>query len=150
MSLNQFGGNVGIGTPRPQAVLDVNGGLIVDLGRFGGGQLRIANDPEDNKIYLEGFSRDGNGHASEMLITGRFAEPLPLFSVRANTTLFSGDIQTNGDIRLTNADCAEEFDVCESEQIEPGTVMVLGEEGKLRPSQTAYDKRVAGVISGRR
>jgi hypothetical protein len=30
----------------------------------------------------------------------------------------------------------------------PGTVMVLDEEGALEPSQRAYDKRVAGVISG--
>ena len=35
-----------------------------------------------------------------------------------------------------------------TEQIEPGTVMVLDEEGALEPSQRAYDKRIAGVISG--
>lgn len=205
---------VGIGTTNPQATLDVKGGLIIDLSPGGGGQLHIANDPNDNRIYLEGFSNDGigtasailitgrfvqplplfsvladtteikgriivfdlspvgggkliignnpndnkiflegfssdgNGHASEMLITGRFAEPLPLFSVVANTSRFFGDIETTGDIRLTNADCAEEFDICDTEQVEPGTVMVLGEDGRLQPSQSAYDKRVAGVISG--
>jgi hypothetical protein len=62
--------------------------------------------------------------------------------------LFEGDMEVTDDIRLTNADCAEEFDICETEQIEPGTVMVLGEEGVLYPSQQAYDKRVAGVVSG--
>jgi hypothetical protein len=61
---------------------------------------------------------------------------------------FEGDVEVTGDIRLTNADCAEDFDICETEQIEPGTVMVLGEEGKLEKSQKAYDKRVAGVVSG--
>jgi len=61
---------------------------------------------------------------------------------------FEGDVEVTGDIRLANADCAEDFDVTESEQIDPGTVMVLGEEGKLEQSQRAYDKRVAGVISG--
>ena len=60
----------------------------------------------------------------------------------------NGNIVTNGDIRLTNADCAEDFDICETEQIEPGTVMVLGKDGKLQQSQNAYDKRVAGVVSG--
>jgi hypothetical protein len=49
---------------------------------------------------------------------------------------------------LANADCAEDFDVADPTLIEPGTVMVLGEEGKLKQSQTAYDKKVAGVISG--
>jgi hypothetical protein len=61
---------------------------------------------------------------------------------------FEGDVEVTGDIRLTNADCAEDFDICETEQIESGTVMVLGEEGVLYPSQRPYDKRVAGVISG--
>jgi hypothetical protein len=62
--------------------------------------------------------------------------------------VFQGNVEVTGDIRLLNADCAEDFDICESEQIEPGTVMVLGEEGVLYPSQQAYDKRVAGVVSG--
>jgi hypothetical protein len=62
--------------------------------------------------------------------------------------LFEGDVEVTGDIRLTNADCAEDFDICDTEQIEPGMVMVLGEDGKLTPSEKAYDKRVAGVVSG--
>jgi len=53
-----------------------------------------------------------------------------------------------GKVEFSNADCAEEFDICETEQTEPGMVMVLGEEGKLEQSQKAYDKRVAGVVSG--
>ena len=61
---------------------------------------------------------------------------------------FEGDVEVTGDIRLLNADCAEDFDICETEQIEPGTVMVLGEDGRLQQSQNAYDKRVAGVVSG--
>ena len=61
---------------------------------------------------------------------------------------FEGDVEVTGDIRLVNADCAEDFDVSGTEEIEPGTVMVLDQEGALEPSQRAYDKRVAGVISG--
>jgi hypothetical protein len=59
-----------------------------------------------------------------------------------------GNLEVRGDIRLMNADCAEDFDISDAEPIEPGTVMVLGNEGMLKPSQHAYDKRVAGVISG--
>jgi hypothetical protein len=62
--------------------------------------------------------------------------------------VFQGDVEVTGDIRLTNADCAEDFDVCGAELIEPGTVMVVGEEGTLHQSHQAYDKRVAGVVSG--
>lgn len=142
-------GFVGINTTDPQANLHVKGHIInFDLSPVGGGQLMIRNNPNDNKIYIEGFSSDGQGHASEMLITGRFAEPLPVFAVLANTSRFIGDIETTGDIRLANADCAEDFDICDGERVDPGTVMVLGDGGKLQCSQTAYDKRVAGVISG--
>jgi hypothetical protein len=61
---------------------------------------------------------------------------------------FEGDVEVTGDIRLANADCAEDFDVSGVDKVEPGTVMVLGNEGALSESQCAYDKRVAGVISG--
>lgn len=51
-----------------------------------------------------------------------------------------------GDLILANADCAEDFDLAES--CEPGTVMVLTDEGAVQASENAYDRRVAGVISG--
>lgn len=60
----------------------------------------------------------------------------------------NGNVRVNGDIMMANADCAEDFDVADAELVEAGTVMVLGAEGKLQQSQSAYDKRVAGVISG--
>jgi len=62
--------------------------------------------------------------------------------------LFKGDVEVTGDIRLTNADCAEDFDVSDAGLIAPGTVMVLGDADTLTPCQHSYDKRVAGVLSG--
>jgi hypothetical protein len=67
---------------------------------------------------------------------------------------FEGDCHVTGthfvdtDIVLTASDCAEEFDIAESEVPDPGTVMVLDNNGCLAPSAGPYDKRVAGVISG--
>jgi hypothetical protein len=62
---------------------------------------------------------------------------------------FEGDVEVTGDIRLANADCAEDFDIAAVDLIEPGTVMVLGDDdGALYRSQQPYDKRVAGVVSG--
>lgn len=46
------------------------------------------------------------------------------------------------------SDFAEDFQVEASDTVEPGTVMVLDENGVLRPSDKSYDKKVAGVISG--
>jgi len=64
--------------------------------------------------------------------------------------IFEGNVTVRGgDITLTDgADCAEEFEIAAGASVEPGTVMVLGEEGTLLQSQHAYDKRVAGVVSG--
>jgi hypothetical protein len=61
---------------------------------------------------------------------------------------FEGDVEVTGDILLSNADCAEDFDMADVGTVEPGTVMVLASEGCLRPSREPYDKCVAGVISG--
>jgi hypothetical protein len=57
-------------------------------------------------------------------------------------------VVTDGDITLANADCAEDFDIAAESSAEPGTVMVLDNESKLRESLHPYDKRVAGVVSG--
>ena len=61
---------------------------------------------------------------------------------------FDGNVMVTGDITLPNADCAEDFDIAGPGRVEPGTVMVLGAEGTLVASSRAYDRRVAGVISG--
>ena len=60
----------------------------------------------------------------------------------------NGNITVSGDIQLTNADCAEDFDVADLGCAEPGTVMSLDDSGSLVPCWQAFDKRVAGVVSG--
>lgn len=50
---------------------------------------------------------------------------------------------------LRNADCAEDLDVAGGDApIEPGTVMIIGGDGRLSPSIRPYDRCVAGVVSG--
>jgi hypothetical protein len=62
---------------------------------------------------------------------------------------FQGNVTVTGDILLPNSgDIAEDFDVLETEETETGTVMVIDDGGGLRRCDAAYDKRVAGVISG--
>lgn len=80
---------------------------------------------------------------------------------------FEGDIEINGNINHNNgninlnngnlniassgdvvlADCAEPFDVAD-ENADPGSVMVIDQDGKLRQCARPYDKTVAGVVSG--
>ncbi len=53
-----------------------------------------------------------------------------------------------GDITLRNADCAEDFDIANIAQTAAGAVMVIDDEGRMDLCTKAYDRRVAGVISG--
>src|SRR5205085_8985023 len=54
------------------------------------------------------------------------------------TVRVDGDLDVKGDIRLTNADYAEDFDVVDDGGVEPGTVMVLDDNGGLATSARAY------------
>ena len=54
----------------------------------------------------------------------------------------------SGDIVLSNADCAEDFEVASADGATPGTVMVLSDDGGVAPSHLPYDRKVAGVVSG--
>lgn len=58
-----------------------------------------------------------------------------------------GDMTVTGDVLLTGADIAEDFDALDLGDAEPGTVMVIGTDGTLRPSSSPYDPTVAGVVS---
>lgn len=60
----------------------------------------------------------------------------------------TGNITGDADIILAGQDCAEHFETAEHEAVEPGMVMVLGDEGALQSSSKAYDKRVVGIVSG--
>jgi hypothetical protein len=60
----------------------------------------------------------------------------------------NGNVAVTGDVLLTGADCAEHFDVMGGQLLEPGTVVVIDQGGALGESQEAYDKKVAGVVSG--
>ena len=101
-------------------------------GVFGDGDLGVVGS---GRIGVIGFG-------SEAGVSGTAEGP------NALAGRFVGDVEVTGDIRLINADCAEEFDILDAHAIEPGTVMVIDESGALHESRQAYDKKVAGVISG--
>jgi hypothetical protein len=60
----------------------------------------------------------------------------------------AGTLSVAKDVILTGADCAEHFDLVEDARCEPGTVMTISTDGALDASAQAYDKKVAGVVSG--
>lgn len=59
----------------------------------------------------------------------------------------ASNIVVTGDVILSGSDCAEEFEAS-TDNVGPGSVVVLDDDGALRQGETPYDKRVAGVISG--
>jgi len=76
-------------------------------------------------------------------------------SSSANAGWFDGNVTINGaltvfgDITLPGgADCAERFDTAGDTEIEPGTLVVLDDDGYLKASDTAYDRKVAGIVAG--
>lgn len=66
----------------------------------------------------------------------------------------NGNVEINGDLTILNgkdirlADFAEDFDLSGDDELAPGSVVVLNGEGAVRRSDRAYDKKVAGVVSG--
>ena len=79
---------------------------------------------------------DGNGNGT-----------IDLNAAKGNVQ-FNGNLTVLGDVFLPGADCAEQFDIAGGESVEPGTVVVMDLDGAVRESTEAYDKRVAGVVSG--
>src|SRR5215203_2882420 len=147
-------GNVGIGTPDPTHGFHVRTFDAVGLFESTGTQA-----------FLRLSTREGINNRVE--ITNRPGGRLSLFTMAGDVLNITrggnvgigtvtpaarlsvnGDVEVTGDIRLLNADCAEDFDVAGAEETQPGTVMIIDEGGALKRSHQAYDNRVAGVVSG--
>lgn len=117
-------------------------GAAPHLGVFGqglDGGTGLYGFAQDAGFGARAETRGGTAFRAQSFGTGLAVE------VIGNAT-FSGDVTVSGDILLPNADCAEDFDV--AAEVAPGTVMVIGPDGALRPCDRAEDPAVAGVVSG--
>ena len=105
-------------------IMNGAGRIIAMMG--GGGNIRAGTNGEGGDIFLYPSTATdifNNGQASIHL---------------------NGE---TGDIILSNADCAEDFEFHDA-GVEPGTVVVIGSQDLLVPCSKPYDKCVAGVVSG--
>lgn len=150
MSLDQDG-NVGIVSIIPHGRLHIS-----SAGKHPHPQLCIEQTDQNEwaRIRLNRADKEGNqvGQFWDISVGGSVGSEAMNFYVQHKSNVMTlthdGKVTILGHIVLTQADCAEEFDIEEFAKIEPGTVMVLDQNGTLRQSESAYDKRVAGVISG--
>jgi hypothetical protein len=148
-------GNVGIGTTTPFAKLVVDpqggGGIVVGDPNTGSGGF--------TSLLLQiSTASDGYGQIQAIRSSGSAWGDIALNQHGGNVGIgtttpqerlhVEGNIQVSGDVILTGADCAEEFDTKDAQALELGTVMVIGDEDRLHQSEKPYDKRVAGVLSG--
>lgn len=125
-----------ISTATPVIHLDAAKSEVVV--RSNDGRKRIHLDGGRANVWVGGHGVDG-----DLLIFPSGATDTEI-TEQASIHLNGQD----GDIILKNADCAEEFDIASESALDAGTVMVLDGEGALRESAEAYDRKVAGVLSG--
>src|SRR4029077_975937 len=150
------GAEVGVSgfSPTGVGVRGEAGGVGV-VGFHGDPRLQEIQLPNIDKAGVFGASQDGAGvvgyasrPAADVFGVAAFGGLLASAVTNPLAAKFEGNVQVDGDIFLFGADCAEHFDVADARALEPGTVMVINNNGILEPSSQAYDKRVAGVISG--
>ncbi|HKQ74172.1 MAG TPA: hypothetical protein VJ810_10770 [Blastocatellia bacterium] len=163
--MNVTNGYVGIGTApsRPLDVKAASGGIKLGLEGSGGGQLILGNNPNDNKIFLEAFSSDGNGHAAELALTGRFAKSAPQITLMADNTTVTGTLRVNGVFTAAGGKVGyvvDQFINKLGETVEEGDVVVIGQNQsmlfygqhenipipEIDLAESAYQTGVCGIV----
>ena len=125
---------------------------------IGGGP---SNNSRDGDLVLKGgikkgprisLSAQSGPQAASILVGGLGASGhIYLVPLWENHNASNASIHLNGTdgvITAANVDCAEDFEIDDVSAVEPGTVMIIGDGLRLRTSDQAYDKRVAGIVSG--
>jgi hypothetical protein len=125
----------------------------VILGSNGrGSDVSIRDDTGQETLLLRGktgnIAAGRNGQSGNLFIKNDLGLNAIHLSGETGNANITGNVNVDGDIRLANADCAEEFSVAVPWVAGPGTVMSLEDNGSVAPCCHAYDTRVVGVVSG--
>jgi hypothetical protein len=149
-------GNVGIGTDQPQAELDVAGDMRVrgdyqwvansDFELLGGGDFSFDFEDSDGNDHWLVWS-ESTGTILTVRNDGRVGVGIsePQAKLDVNGTTRTKVVQITG-----GSDLAEPFEIVGRENVKPGMVVSIDPErpGQLRLAEKAYDRMVAGCVSG--
>jgi hypothetical protein len=99
-------------------------------------------DEDDNSIWTINMNNKSN--ENRFTIASEITNDLKFWIDHSDNTHVKV-LQIHG-----GGDGAEYFNIKKSEQLEPGSLVIIDEdsEGKLKISTKSYDRRIAGVISG--
>ncbi len=127
--------NWGVGTGAPAIYAEA---LNTNASEPGGIAFYAKNHSGDTAILAQNVSTGDNYRALS-------AAGVIVFQVQNNGHVIAPATTLTG-----GSDLAEQFDVGDAAVPEPGTLMVIDAEhpGQLKPSSSAYDSKVAGVVSG--
>lgn len=127
-------------------------GLAGGAGVFGEGTPGILGVATSATSYGGMFSGSGNGPALLAFGDAHLAGKVSVgtTSVPAGVLLNVAGTTRTAVLEITGADLAERFPTHDTHGAEPGTVMEIDPQnpGHLRIAQGAYNRRVAGVVSG--
>ena len=166
-------GNVGIGTANPSQKLEVTGRILASKPSNLGRGLFLKSDVDPTHFSWQIAAQDhvdGGLEFTPSTTAGGAAFSTPAVvimqsgNVGIGTATPSAKLEVNGSLKVTGvgnsvttpvltvtggADVAEPFLMSE-EDIPKGAVVVIDEEnpGQLKLSESAYDRRVAGIVSG--
>jgi hypothetical protein len=161
-------GNTGVGTAAPAAKLQVSGGTAVFDGNVGIGTTNPISKLEiaaQDGLKISGFQpfltlRDTNATNRSSFVQGVNGNVVLLTNSRQALVLKdNGHVSLNVLEILGGADLAESFEVDSTkvvasisgkDEVQPGLLVSIdpAHAGKLVVSGHAYDRRVAGIISG--
>jgi hypothetical protein len=119
-----------------------------------GGDLSVAGQAQfAQSVHIAGsLAADGLSHVGGVTLNSGDLQgaTIELAGATNGPSLTVAGTTRTGVLEITGGDLAEPFLIADSAGVRPGSVMILDDKrpGHLRLSSLAYDRRVAGVVSG--
>jgi hypothetical protein len=116
-------------------------------GPGGNGVFGLSTVPNASGVFGAN-NNGGNGVAGVGNGTGVYGKGDKFAGYFAGNVHVTGTVTVDGDVLLSGADFAEDFDLTLGDPCGPGTVVTIHESGAVGPCTAPYDNRVVGVIAG--